>query len=89
MTKNIELAELTSRMSGIGCWLEQSAAHHLTGDRHLDIASSEAAHWHAGYHQALADAIRVLSASIEQHGNADTSNYFPQAASGEENYLSA
>ncbi|HPG88324.1 MAG TPA: hypothetical protein PLD46_01625 [Hyphomicrobium sp.] len=89
MDKNRELAELSNRMSGIGAWLDQTAAHHLTESRHLDIDTSEAAYWHAGYHQALADAIRVLSASAGLRDTAGMSNHFPRAASGEENSLSA
>lgn len=89
MAKNFELTELSSRMFGIGTWLDQAGARHLTENRHLDIDSPESAYWHAGYHQALADAIRVLSASIEQRGTLDTSNYFPQAVLGEESFLSA
>lgn len=89
MKHDFQLAELSSRMAGIGAWLDQSASHHLAQHRHLETNTAEAAYWHAGYHQALADAIRLLSASAEQPGIADTSNPFRRVASGEESFLSA
>lgn len=89
MKHDFQLAELSSRMAAIGTWLDQSASHHLAQHRHLDTGTAEAAYWHAGYHQALADAVRLLSVSMEQSGTGDTSSSFRRAASGEESFLSA
>ena len=86
MKHDLQLAELSSRMTGVAAWLDQSAARHLQAHRHLDIDTAEAAYWHAGYHQALADALRILSASKQPLDNADTSNRFPQDGLGAESY---
>ena len=89
MKHDLQLAEISNRMTGVAAWLDQAAAHHLAEHRHLDIDTPEAAYWHAGYHQALADALRILSASALSSGTSDTSNPYRQAVLGGENYLTA
>lgn len=89
MKHDLQLAEISSRMTGVGHWLDQSAAHHLAAHRHLDVDTVESAYWHAGYHQALADALRILSATAQPSGTAGTSNQYRQAALGEGNFLTA
>ena len=87
MKHDLQLAEISNRMTSVATWLDQSAARHLQAHRHLDTDTAEAAYWHAGYHQALADALRILSASEQPSDNADTSNYCRQVASGGQNCL--
>lgn len=89
MKHNLQLAEISNRMAGVATWLDQSAGHHLAAHRHLDNGTAEAAYWHAGYHQALADALRILTAVEQPSGTVGMSSHCRQAASGEESFLPA
>lgn len=87
MKHNLQLEEISSRMTGVAAWLDRAAVQHLAGHRHLDMDTAESAYWHAGYHQALADALRILSVKDQPSDNAGTSNQCRQAALGEGNFL--
>lgn len=85
----IHLSDISARMAGIGLWLEQEAGAHLSEQRHLDRQTSESAYWHSGYHQALADVLRLLTAPGERSDSAGIPNPCLMAGKGEENFLSA
>ncbi|MFT3732428.1 MAG: hypothetical protein QM780_13590 [Hyphomicrobium sp.] len=60
---NAELAMLRLRMAGIGAQLDSNWSETLEAQRHLDRDTDECAYWHAGYYQALADVVSLMSKS--------------------------
>lgn len=71
---NADLMMLKLRMAGMGAQLDGNWSKVLEAQRHLDRDTDECAYWHAGYHQALADVLGVLSQSQANGGTSDTSN---------------
>ncbi|WP_414464138.1 hypothetical protein [Hyphomicrobium sp. DY-1] len=71
-----DLKMLQLRMAGMGAQLDGNWSKILETQRHLDRDTDECAYWHAGYHQALADVISLLSASQANDDISDTSNLF-------------
>ncbi|MBS0253107.1 MAG: hypothetical protein JSR78_18770 [Proteobacteria bacterium] len=71
-----ELKMLKLRMAGMGAQLDGNWSKILEPQRHLDRDTDECAYWHAGYHQALADVIGLLSESQVSDGISDTSSLF-------------
>ncbi len=71
-----DLKMLQLRMAGMGAQLDGNWSKVLEAQRHLDRDTDECAYWHAGYHQALADVISLLSASQANDDISDTSNLF-------------
>ncbi len=58
-----DLQMLRARMTGIGERLDGAWAEKLREHLHLDRSTTECAYWHSGYHQALADALELISKS--------------------------
>jgi hypothetical protein len=56
-----DLQMLRARMTGIGERLDGAWAEKLREHLHLDRNTTECAYWHSGYHQALADALELIS----------------------------
>jgi hypothetical protein len=73
------LTMLRLRMAGIGAQLDGAWSEALDTHRHLDRDTNECAYWHAGYHQALADVIAMMSKSQASDDISDTSNLFRAA----------
>lgn len=73
---NADLMMLKLRMAGMGAQLDGNWSKVLDAQRHLDRDTDECAYWHAGYHQALADVLGLLSRSQASGGTSDTSNLF-------------
>lgn len=71
-----DLKMLQLRMAGMGAQLDGNWSKVLDAQRHLDRDTDECAYWHAGYHQALADVISLLSTSQANDDISDTSNLF-------------
>jgi len=71
-----DLKMLQLRMAGMGAQLDGNWSKVLEAQRHLDRDTDECAYWHAGYHQALADVISLLSTSQVNDDISDTSNLF-------------
>ncbi|WP_024276539.1 MULTISPECIES: hypothetical protein [unclassified Hyphomicrobium] len=71
-----DLKMLQLRMAGMGAQLDGNWSKVLEAQRHLDRDTDECAYWHAGYHQALADVISLLSTSQANDDISDTSNLF-------------
>lgn len=65
---------LKARLAAMDGWLEAQGAA-LQGQLHLDGASRECAYWHAGYRQALRDALELMAAdhSASSAGSANSS----------------
>ncbi len=57
------LKMLRLRMAGIGTQLDGGWSGKLDSQLHLDRDTAECAYWHAGYHQALADVLDLVSKS--------------------------
>lgn len=73
---NADLMMLKLRMAGMGAQLDGNWSKALEAQRHLDRDTDECAYWHAGYHQALADVLDLLSQNHASGGTSDTSNLF-------------
>lgn len=71
-----DLKMLKLRMAGMGAQLDGNWSKILESQRHLDRDTDECAYWHAGYHQALADVIGLLSQSQANDDTSDTSSLF-------------
>jgi hypothetical protein len=71
---------LRARMAGIGAQLDGDWSEKLDAQLHLDRETSESAYWHAGYHQALADVLGLLSKRRSISDIAGTSS--PSLAAG-------
>ena len=52
---------LKTRLAALDGWLETNGAA-LEGQYQLDRTTVECAYWHAGYRQALGDALRLMAA---------------------------
>lgn len=74
-----DLMMLRLRMAGIGAQLDGAWSEALDAHRHLDRDTDECAYWHAGYHQALADVIDMMSKPQASDDISDTSNLFRAA----------
>lgn len=73
---NADLMMLKLRMAGMSAQLDGNWSTVLEAQRHLDRDTDECAYWHAGYHQALADVLDLLSQSQASGGTSDMSNLF-------------
>ncbi len=68
------LKMLRLRMAGIGVQLDAGWSEKLDAQLHLDRDTAECAYWHAGYHQALADVLNLVSKSSPTSDTLDTSS---------------
>jgi hypothetical protein len=71
-----ELKMLRLRMAGIGAQFDADWAAKLDAQLHLDRDTGECAYWHAGYYQALADVLDLVSTRQASHDISDMSNPF-------------
>jgi hypothetical protein len=69
-----DLQLLRARMAGIGERLDGAWAEKLREHLHLDRSTTECAYWHSGYHQALVDALELISKSRSTFDISDKSN---------------
>jgi hypothetical protein len=69
-----DLQILRARMAGIGERLDGAWAEKLRDHLHLDHDSDESAYWHSGYHQALADVLRLITKASVTADISDTSS---------------
>jgi hypothetical protein len=56
-----DLEMLRLRLAGISARLDGDWAAKLDAQSHLDHETTECAYWHAGYYQALADILNLVS----------------------------
>jgi hypothetical protein len=75
-----ELKMLRLRMAGIGAQFDADWTARLDAQLHLDRETDECAYWHAGYYQALADVLDLVSTRQATGDISDMSN--PSLAAG-------
>jgi len=78
-TSGLDLKILRARMTGLGERLDGAWAEKLGAQLHLDQGTPECAYWHSGYHQALADVLRLLTKPGIISDSAGTSSQIPVA----------